>query len=71
MLWVLPIMLTGLLQCNDQLFYNNADWNIPTGPSQPKTVGNYVWARCRTEVTGKRALSDASFASDTINESLD
>lgn len=40
--------------------------SIPTGPSQPETVGNYEWAGCRTEATGKRALSGAGFASDTM-----
>ncbi|KAK1834732.1 putative fungistatic metabolite [Podospora conica] len=39
---------------------------LPTGPSQPETVGNYVWAGCRTEAVGKRALSGAGFTSDTM-----
>ncbi|KAK4158470.1 putative fungistatic metabolite [Chaetomidium leptoderma] len=38
----------------------------PAGPSQPETVGNYEWHGCRTEATGTRALSAATFASDEM-----
>lgn len=39
----------------------------PTGPSQPPTIGdNYAWHGCRTEATGMRALSAATFASDDM-----
>ncbi len=38
----------------------------PSGPSQPATVGTYKWYGCQTEATGMRALSAATFASDTM-----
>ncbi|KAK5663389.1 hypothetical protein OQA88_3817 [Cercophora sp. LCS_1] len=38
----------------------------PTGPSQPAAVANYEWYGCRTESTGIRALSGATYASDTM-----
>lgn len=39
---------------------------VPTGPSQPAEIGNYNWYECRTEATGARALSGATFAADTM-----
>ena len=36
------------------------------GPSQPSAVGDYAWYGCQTEATGIRALSQATFASDTM-----
>ncbi|EAQ93303.1 hypothetical protein CHGG_01538 [Chaetomium globosum CBS 148.51] len=36
------------------------------GPSQPETIANYDWYGCRTEATGTRALSAATFASDDM-----
>ncbi|KAK4168541.1 putative copper radical oxidase [Cladorrhinum sp. PSN259] len=39
---------------------------VPTGPSQPAEVGNYIWYQCRTEATGARALSGSTFAADTM-----
>ena len=38
----------------------------PSLPSQPATVGNARWYNCMTEATNVRALSDKSFASDTM-----
>lgn len=38
----------------------------PTGPAQPPEIGDYVWHGCRTEATGMRALSEATFASDDM-----
>ncbi|KAH6634407.1 glyoxal oxidase-like protein [Chaetomium sp. MPI-SDFR-AT-0129] len=37
-----------------------------SGPSQPASIGDYDWYGCRTEATGSRALSAATFASDTM-----
>ncbi|KAK0632014.1 hypothetical protein B0T14DRAFT_490452 [Immersiella caudata] len=34
--------------------------------SQPPAVGNYEWFGCRTEATGVRALSGATYASDDM-----
>ncbi|KAM7223227.1 putative fungistatic metabolite [Rhypophila decipiens] len=39
---------------------------VATGPAQPPTVGNFNFYGCRTEGTGIRALSGATFASDTM-----
>jgi len=38
----------------------------PTGPSQPPVVDDFEWYGCRTEGTGTRALSGATFASDNM-----
>ncbi|KAM7191558.1 putative fungistatic metabolite [Naviculisporaceae sp. PSN 640] len=39
---------------------------VATGPAQPPTVGNFNWLGCRTEATGMRALSGATYAADTM-----
>lgn len=36
------------------------------GPTQPATIANYNFLHCRTEATGIRALSSATFAADTM-----
>ncbi|KAL2141040.1 hypothetical protein VTI28DRAFT_2930 [Corynascus sepedonium] len=36
------------------------------GPSQPESIGDYDWYGCRTEATGTRAMSAATFASDDM-----
>jgi len=43
-----------------------SDEPTATATSQPETVGNFNWYGCRTEATGQRALSGATFASDTM-----
>ncbi|AEO70370.1 glyoxal oxidase-like protein [Thermothielavioides terrestris NRRL 8126] len=57
---------TATLPGNTDVAVSTTPAATPTGPSQPATVGNYVWNGCRTEATNIRALSDATFAADTM-----